>query len=134
MVAGTRVLVVEDEAMVSMMLEDFLEDLGCVVVATASRLEEALKKAAELQIDVAVLDVNLAGKLSYPVAELLRSLVEESELRCGVLFSVSEVESALFADRICTLTPKGGLEVMSGHTDQPGQIIPFPQQKDALGA
>ena len=73
MVAGTRVLVVEDEAMVSMMLEDFLEDLGCVVVATASRLEEALQKAAELQIDVAVLDVNLAGKLSYPVAELLRS-------------------------------------------------------------
>jgi CheY-like chemotaxis protein len=73
MVTGTRVLVVEDEAMVSMMLEDFLEDLGCVVVATASRLEDALVKAAQLEVDVAVLDVNLAGKLSYPVAELLRS-------------------------------------------------------------
>jgi CheY-like chemotaxis protein len=73
MVSNTRVLIVEDEAMVSMMLEDFLEDLGCVVVATASRLEDALLKAADLEIDVAVLDVNLAGKLSYPVAELLRS-------------------------------------------------------------
>ncbi len=73
MLTGTRVLVVEDEAMVAMMLEDFLEELGCVVVATASRLEEALTQAAGLAVDVAVLDVNLAGKLSYPVAELLRT-------------------------------------------------------------
>jgi CheY-like chemotaxis protein len=73
MLTGTRVLVVEDEAMISMMLEDFLEELGCVVVATASRLEDAMVKAADLQLDMAVLDVNLAGKLSYPVAELLHS-------------------------------------------------------------
>jgi CheY-like chemotaxis protein len=71
MLMGTRVMVVEDEAMVAMMLEDFLEELGCVVVATASRLDEAMVKAADLTMDVAVLDVNLAGRLSYPVAELL---------------------------------------------------------------
>jgi CheY-like chemotaxis protein len=71
---GLRVLVVEDEALVSLMLEDYLVELGCEVVATASRLEEALEKVASLSVlDLAVLDVNLAGQMSYPVAELLRS-------------------------------------------------------------
>jgi CheY-like chemotaxis protein len=69
-----HVLVVEDEALVSFMLVDYLEELGCQVVATASRLEEALEMAASLTaLDLAVLDVNLAGEMSYPVAELLRS-------------------------------------------------------------
>lgn len=70
---GTRVLVVEDEAIVSMLLEEFLDELGCEVVATASRLEDALEKAGALMLDVAVLDVNLAGKVSYPVAEALQA-------------------------------------------------------------
>ncbi len=71
---GLRVLVVEDESWVAMLLEAYLEELGCEVVATASRLDEALEKAASLaMLDLAVLDVNLAGKMSYPVAELLRS-------------------------------------------------------------
>lgn len=70
---GLRVLVVEDEAMLSILLEDFLSDLGCEVVATASHLEDAVEKARNLAIDVAVLDINLGGQLSYPVAEALRS-------------------------------------------------------------
>lgn len=70
---GLRVLVVEDEAMLSMLLEDFLTDLGCEVVATASHLEDALEKASSLAMDIAILDINLGGVLSYPVAEVLRS-------------------------------------------------------------
>jgi CheY-like chemotaxis protein len=70
---GTRVLLIEDEAMIAMMLEDFLEQLGCVVVATASRLEDALVQAGGPGMDVAMLDINLAGELSYPVADLLRA-------------------------------------------------------------
>lgn len=70
---GLRVLVVEDESLVSMVIEDCLDVLGCKVVGTASRLEEALEKAASLAIDAALLDVNLAGRLSYPVAEVLRA-------------------------------------------------------------
>ena len=69
---GLKVLVIEDEALVSMMVEDFLDELGCEVAGTASRLEEALHKAATLTFDVAILDVNLAGVMSYPVADLLR--------------------------------------------------------------
>lgn len=68
---GLRVLVVEDEALVSMLIEDYLEELGCEVVGVASRLEDAMENARTLELDVAVLDVNLAGRLSYPVAQAL---------------------------------------------------------------
>lgn len=70
---GLRVLVVEDEALITMLFEDFLEDLGCQVIGTASRLDDAVEKARTLPMQVAVLDVNLAGQLSYPVAEVLRA-------------------------------------------------------------
>ena len=68
---GLRVLVVEDEALVSMLIEDYLEELGCEVVGVASRFEDAMENARTLELDVAVLDVNLAGHLSYPVAQTL---------------------------------------------------------------
>ena len=71
--AGLRVLVVEDEAMIAMMVEDFLEELGCVVAGSASRLEDALAKGHTMDVDVALLDVNLAGQVSYPVAEVLQA-------------------------------------------------------------
>lgn len=69
--SGMRVFVVEDEAMVSMLMEEFLEELGCEITGTASRFDDALEKAGSLTLDLALLDVNLAGRLSYPVAELL---------------------------------------------------------------
>ena len=68
---GLRVFVVEDEGLVAMLIETYLEDLGCEVVGHAARLDEAMAKARTLALDAAVLDVNLAGRLSYPVAELL---------------------------------------------------------------
>ena len=67
-----RVLLVEDEGLVAMLMEAMLEDVGCRVAATAARLEQAVTLAAAGDFDLAVLDVNLAGKLSYPVAEALR--------------------------------------------------------------
>lgn len=70
---GLRVLIVEDEAVLSMLMEDFLGDLGCQIAASAARLDEALEKARTLNVDAAVLDVNLAGQLSYPVAGVLRA-------------------------------------------------------------
>ena len=70
---GKRVLVVEDESMASMLMEEMLEILGCEVVGVAVRLEEAQKLAQIVTIDIATLDVNLAGQMSYPVAVILRS-------------------------------------------------------------
>ncbi len=73
MLAGMRVMVVEDEALLAMWVEDILGEMGCEVVATASRLDDAMDKARALAMDVALLDVNLAGQLSYPVAEILQA-------------------------------------------------------------
>lgn len=68
---GLKVLVVEDESPVAMLVEDMLEDLGCIVVDSAASVDEALKKVAAGGFDFALLDVNLAGQRVYPVAELL---------------------------------------------------------------
>jgi CheY-like chemotaxis protein len=70
---GKRVLLVEDEALVAMLVEDMLADEGCVVAATATRVNEAIAKASDvsLEFDIAILDVNLAGEPVFPVAEAL---------------------------------------------------------------
>ena len=68
---GRRVFVVEDETLVSMLIEDILEDFGCTVVGPAARLDQALTLAQSEQIDVAILDVNLAGTRVFPVADIL---------------------------------------------------------------
>jgi len=68
---GTRVLIVEDDAIIAMMVEDMLIDVGCEIVATAARLDVAIEKARTLSFDIAVLDVNLDGQETFPVAEVL---------------------------------------------------------------
>lgn len=70
---GLRVLVVEDEVLVAMLLEDMLSDFGCSVVGPAPTIAEALPLATEADIDVAVLDLNLGGQPVYPVADALRA-------------------------------------------------------------
>jgi CheY-like chemotaxis protein len=66
-----RILIVEDEMLVAMNIEDMLLDLGHEVAGLAGRLEPALALAREADIDVAMLDVNLAGEQSFPVADAL---------------------------------------------------------------
>ncbi|GJD57780.1 putative transcriptional regulatory protein pdtaR [Methylobacterium dankookense] len=68
---GIRVLVVEDEAAISMLLEDMLLDFGCDVVGPAARLATALEMAGTETFDIAILDVNVAGEPIYPVAEAI---------------------------------------------------------------
>ena len=66
-----RVLVVEDEVMIAMLLEDMLADLGHEVVGPATRLEDGLELANSAEFDMAVLDVNLNGMHSRPIADIL---------------------------------------------------------------
>lgn len=68
---GLRILVVEDEAAISLLLEDMLLDFGCEVIGPAARLSAALEAVAREQVDLAILDVNVAGEPIYPVAEAL---------------------------------------------------------------
>lgn len=70
---GTRVLIVEDETIIAMTAEDMIEDLGCTVAATAGTLAQALDQVEAGGFDVAMLDINLNGELSLPVAERLRA-------------------------------------------------------------
>lgn len=70
--SGRRVLVIEDEMLVAMLLEDMLADLGCRVVGPAARVDQALALIESAgSLDAAVLDVNLNGQKSYSVADSL---------------------------------------------------------------
>ncbi len=69
--AGKRVLVVEDEMLVSLLVEDMLADAGCVVIGPFARLPAALTAARVEAVDVALLDVNVAGEMVFPVAYAL---------------------------------------------------------------
>jgi CheY-like chemotaxis protein len=68
---GLRLLVVEDEAMISMLVEDMLTELGHHVIAVAASLEEAASLAADAEFDAALLDVNLNGQTVDAVADTL---------------------------------------------------------------
>jgi CheY-like chemotaxis protein len=81
LLAGCRVLVVEDEMLLLMTLEDMLADLGCESVTSTATVKQALALAAAQDFDIAVLDVNLSGHNSYPVADAL------AERGVPVLFS-----------------------------------------------
>ena len=70
--AGLRIFVVEDEFHVLLLMEDSLTSFGCEVVETASTLAEALERSETVEVDAAVLDINLSGEKVYPAAETLR--------------------------------------------------------------
>jgi DNA-binding response OmpR family regulator len=70
---GGSVFLVEDEVMIRMMVADMLTELGYHVAAEAGEIGEALRLAESTEFDLAILDVNVNGKVISPVAELIRS-------------------------------------------------------------
>jgi CheY-like chemotaxis protein len=68
---GNRVLLVEDEILVAMMMRDILSDLGFSVIGPFSRLSEAMVAAVHDEIDAGIIDINLGGEFVYPVADVL---------------------------------------------------------------
>jgi CheY-like chemotaxis protein len=89
-----RILVVDDEPLISMLVEGWLTELGCDVVGPARSVEEGLSLADQGQLDGAILDVNLAGQNSYSVASALQQR--------GIPFA--------FATGDCGLAPESGFE------------------------
>ena len=72
--SGRRILIVEDESLVAMLLETILEDMGCTPVGPAANIDEGLALATdEAALDAALLDVNVAGRQVFPVAEALKA-------------------------------------------------------------
>jgi CheY-like chemotaxis protein len=93
---GKRILVVDDEAMIRMLLVDMLSELGYTVAAEAARLEDALEAATTAEFDIAILDVNLQGQTIAPVASAL------AERRLPFVFATGYNEHGLpegFRDR-----------------------------------
>jgi two-component SAPR family response regulator len=88
---GLRVLVLEDEALLSMLLEDVLGELGCALVGPYSHTDAALTflRANPSAVDFGILDVNVAGQRSDPVA------MEFDRLGLPFVFSTGYDESAL---------------------------------------
>ena len=69
--SGGSVFLVEDEVMIRMMVTDMLEELGYSVAAEAGEIGEAMKLAQSAEFDLAILDVNVNGKVISPVADVL---------------------------------------------------------------
>ena len=67
LLTGRRVLVVEDESLVAMLLETILEDMGCTPVGPASTVSDGLAMVESETLDAALLDVNVAGSQVFPV-------------------------------------------------------------------
>jgi CheY-like chemotaxis protein len=68
---GLRLLLVEDEALVAMLVHDIISDAGAVVVCAVPNVEEAISVLDSESVDGAILDVNLAGEQVDPVADEL---------------------------------------------------------------
>jgi CheY-like chemotaxis protein len=69
--SNRKVLVVEDEMMIAMLIEDMLDEFGCRLVGPATSVPRALELIAKEQVEVAVLDLNLDGKDTYAIADAL---------------------------------------------------------------
>ncbi|MDQ3246352.1 MAG: response regulator [Pseudomonadota bacterium] len=74
MSVARTILIVEDEPLIAMMLEDFLDSLGHTVRATCDSVTEAMGEADKGGFDLAILDVNLKGENVWPVAARLREM------------------------------------------------------------
>ncbi len=71
--SGKTILLVEDEYLVSLVVQEVLQEAGCTVLGPFARVGDALAAARTERVDIAVLDVNVAGEMVFPVAELLET-------------------------------------------------------------
>jgi len=71
--SGNRILLVEDEILVAMMMKDILSELGFSVLGPFSRLAKAMIAAVHEGIDAGIIDINLGGEFVYPVADVLKA-------------------------------------------------------------
>jgi len=69
----SQVLLVEDEAIIAMLMEDMLAEFSCDVLETVGELDTATAAAMTTRSDMAFVDVNLGGSPAYPVADILRA-------------------------------------------------------------
>ncbi len=69
---GLTVVIVEDEPLLTMLLEELLDELGCTLVCSATTVADGLAKVDSRDFDIAILDVHLRGEPVWPLADRLR--------------------------------------------------------------
>jgi DNA-binding response OmpR family regulator len=96
-----RILVVDDEPLISMLVEDWLTELGCEVVGPAASVADGLKLAQSSDLDGAILDVNLGNETCYPLADALRDRGVPLAFATGdgSLGDVSEFQDAIIVSK-----------------------------------
>jgi DNA-binding response OmpR family regulator len=82
---GLRVLVVEDEGLIGLLVEDFLNGFGCRIVGVVGSTTDALELIHSAPIDVAVIDLKLDGEMAYPLADALTAARVPFVFATGVL-------------------------------------------------
>jgi CheY-like chemotaxis protein len=85
--AGLRVMILEDDALVAMALEDMLSELGCVIACSVGAVADAAQALRECAIDVAVLDIRAGGSPTYPIADALTARGVPFCFSTGYLFA-----------------------------------------------
>jgi len=68
-----QILIVEDEILIAMDLEDMVAEMGGTAIASAHNIQTAIKLAETIEADAAILDVDVAGQLVFPVADILEA-------------------------------------------------------------
>ena len=71
--ANRRILVVEDDLAIAVLIEEVLQDIGCVVVGPVGKLDAALRLASEEALDAAILDITIRGGKVFPVVQHLQA-------------------------------------------------------------
>ena len=71
MTQAPQILIVEDEILIAMDLEDMVVEMGGRAIASAHNIQTAIKRAETIEADAAILDVDVAGQLVFPVADIL---------------------------------------------------------------
>ncbi len=94
---GLRILIVEDQSLVAMELQDYLEQAGATIVGPVGRLDRAVSKAESEKLDAALLDVDLHGERCWPAADALSDRGVPFVFTTG--FSMGIVMPERFAER-----------------------------------
>lgn len=122
-IAGLNVLLVEDEFLIALDAEEMLRELGAATVTVASTFEDAQKRIAEQAFDLALLDVNLNGRKSFPLAEML--LKRGTPVVFGTGYNLMARQMDGFQAGVCVTKPytasslqKGLIAVLKGKSGE----------------
>jgi DNA-binding response OmpR family regulator len=127
--AGLNVLLVEDEFLIALDAEEMLRELGAATVTVASTFENAQAIVAEQKFDLAILDVNLNGRKSFPLADQL--LKRGTPVVFGTGYNLLTRQMDGYEAGVCVTKPytatslqKGLMAVLKAKSESPGAVAP----------